>query len=114
MGYYSQMKMVCRAEDFVEFRVRYLEASEGDCHGLLDDMIIVKDCAVLSAEVKWYEGRREVEAFYEAFDEVFSMTGKPAQFVRVGGDWDDVEVVNENNTGDLSVHISPETTIVVY
>lgn len=42
------------------------------------------------------------------------MTGKPAQFVRIGSDWDDVEVLVENNVVDLAVHISPETTIDVY
>ncbi len=114
MGYYSQMKMVCKAEDFEDFKTRYLEASEGDACRLLYDVSIIKGCAVLSAELKWYEGSKEVDAFYEAFEEAFAMTGKPAQFVRIGSDWDDVEVLVENNVVDLAVHISPETTIDVY
>ena len=114
MGYYSQMTMVCKAEDFEDFKTRYLEASEGDACRLLNDVSIIKGCAVLSAELKWYVGSKEVDAFYEAFEEAFAMTGKPAHFVRIGSDWDDVEVLNENNVVDLSVHISPETTIDVY
>ena len=115
MGYRSDIKMVCKEVDFAVFKDTYLELSGGEDSWMLDDVSYDKDCAIVTiSDCKWYSGYHCIDAFEHAFFTCFRQTDRPAMFCRVGEDWDDVEVLVENNVVDLAVHISPETTIDVY
>lgn len=115
MGYRSDIKMVCREDDFAVFQDTYLKLSGGEDSWMLEHVSHDTGCAVVSIDdCKWYSGYRCIDAFEDAFRTCFQETDRPAMFCRVGEDYDDIEVRCENDTSLLTVHISPETCIAVY
>lgn len=113
MGNYSNIKMICRADDFASFRDFYLKQSAGDDDCLLDGVSFEKGCAIIDVNRVWDGNRPCVYAFDYSFYRCFTKTDRPAMFYRVDDGDGAVETIRVNDTSRLGLQLRIDSRIEV-
>lgn len=101
MGYYSEVKIAMKKEDYEELEIRF-KTKNYDILNCQDELIErnIDNIVIICWDwVQWGKDNKEIKIVIDYLDEL-KETGKPYQIIRLGERYDDIEeYVSYGETG---------------